>query len=144
MDRLLIKRLREDAVLPARATSGSAGYDLCAVEEIRLAPGERRLVPTGIAIAIGDAHVVGLVYARSGIALKHGIAPINCVGVIDSDYRGELMVPLTNHGSESYRIGKGDRIAQLVFTPVYLPKLEETDQLDETGRGCGGFGSTAK
>lgn len=144
MNQLNVKRLTPTAKLPQRATSGSAGYDLCAdlAEPLELLPGERKKVPTGIAIGIGDAGIVGLVYARSGLSVKHGIAPINCVGVIDSDYRGELLVPLTNHGQEAYVIQPGERIAQLLLAPVFLPELVEVDELEETGRGTGGFGST--
>lgn len=144
MEQVNIKRLRPSAQIPVRQTPGSAGYDLCADpdEPLTLQPGEIVKVPTGLAIAIGDPHVVGLVYARSGLASKFGIAPINCVGVVDSDYRGELLVPLTNHGTAPFTIHAGDRIAQLVFAPVYTPELVETDELDDTQRGTGGFGST--
>ena len=144
MNKIKVKRLRPTAQIPSRATDGSAGYDLHADLEqpLSIQPGEIKKVPTGIAIAIGDKSAVGLVYARSGLASKFGIAPINCVGVIDSDYRGELFVPLTNHGPEEYTIHPGDRIAQLVLAPIYTPALEEADSLDETDRGAGGFGST--
>jgi len=142
MEALSVKRLTETALLPVRATAGSAGYDLCADEDVTLRPGEIRRVHTGIAIAIGDPRIVGLVYARSGLAVKYGVAPVNCVGVIDSDYRGELQVPLTNHGSETVRFSRGDRIAQLVLTPVFLPEIVEAAELDETPRSSGGFGST--
>lgn len=146
METVAIKRLRPTAQIPLRQTPGSAGYDLCAdlTEPMTLQPGEIRRVPTGVAISIADPGVVGLVYARSGIASKFGIAPINCVGVIDSDYRGELQVPLTNHGGEPYTIQSGDRIAQLVFAPIYTPALVEVDELDDTQRGTGGFGSTSR
>lgn len=144
MEVLKVKRLTATAVLPARQTAGSAGYDLCADADLTIRPHERIKVPTGIAIAIGDGNVVGLVYARSGLAAKFGVAPINCVGVVDSDYRGELLVPLTNHGEEAFTIARGDRIAQLVLAPVYTPALVEVDELDETVRGAGGFGSTSK
>ena len=146
MNKMNVKRLRPTAQLPSRATGGSAGYDLHADLDAPLSirPGEIKKIPTGIAIAIGDNNAVGLVYARSGLASKFGIAPINCVGVIDSDYRGELLVPLTNHGMEEYVIRPGDRIAQLLLAPIYTPELEETDSLDETDRGDGGFGSTKR
>ena len=139
-----VKRLRPTARIPARQTPGSAGYDLCADldEPLTLAPGDIAKVPTGLAIALRDPHIAGLVYARSGIASKFGIAPINCVGVVDSDYRGELLVPLTNHGREPFTIQSGDRIAQLIFAPICTPELTETDTLDDTERGAGGFGST--
>lgn len=144
MEILKVKRLTSTAVLPARQTAGSAGYDLCADADLVLRPRERVKVPTGIAIGIGDPNIVGLVYARSGLAAKFGIAPINCVGVVDSDYRGELLVPLTNHGTEDFVISRGDRIAQLVLAPVFTPALVEVDELDDTARGAGGFGSTSK
>lgn len=143
MKTLKVKRLTETAKLPFRATEGSAGYDLCADEEVTIHPREAVRVKTGLAVSIGDPAVVGLVYARSGLAFRFGIAPINCVGVIDSDYRGELQVPLTNHGTAPYTIHPGDRIAQLVLAPVYTPEIEEVSELDETVRGEGGFGSTA-
>ncbi len=140
-----IKRLRENAVIPRRATEQSAGYDLCACieEKITLQPGETRLIPTGIAAALPTGSA-GLIYARSGLGIKHGIIPANAVGVIDSDYRGEIAVGLYNHSAEPYTIAPNDRIAQLVITPVLTPDTEETDSLDDTERGVGGFGSTGK
>lgn len=145
MKTLSVKRLTDTARLPMRQTSGSAGYDLYAdVEELTIQPGEICRVPTGIAVAIGDVHAAAFIYARSGIASKFGVSPANCVGVIDSDYRGEIQVPLMNHGKEPFVIRRGDRIAQLLFAPVFLPKLVECESLDETARGAGGFGSTAR
>jgi len=145
MDTLSVKRLTDTARLPMRQTPGSAGYDLYAdVEELTIHPGEIRRIPTGIAIAIGDIHAAAFIYARSGIASKFGVSPANCVGVIDSDYRGEIQVPLMNHGKEPFVIRRGDRIAQLLFAPVFLPELLECESLDETARGAGGFGSTAR
>lgn len=145
MDTLSVKRLTDTARLPMRQTPGSAGYDLYAdVEELTIQPGEICRIPTGIAIAIGDIHAAAFIYARSGIASKFGISPANCVGVIDSDYRGEIQVPLMNHGKEPFVIRRGDRIAQLLFAPVFLPELLECESLDETARGAGGFGSTAR
>lgn len=145
MTSLNVKRLTATAQLPKRQTPGSAGYDLYADldEAIRLEPGETRLIRTGIALAIGTPDVAAFIYARSGIASRYNVAPANCVGVIDSDYRGEVCVPLYNAGREPFAIHPGDRIAQLVFAPVYLPTLVECDELDETQRGEGGFGSTA-
>lgn len=142
MEQLQVKRLTATALLPRRATAGSAGYDLCADEAVTIRPHEIVRVHTGLSIGIGDSRVVGLIYARSGLASKHGIAPINCVGVIDSDYRGELQVPLTNHSETPFEIRPGDRIAQLVLAPVYTPELIEVKELSETQRGEGGFGST--
>lgn len=145
MDTLSVKRLTDTARLPERQTDGSAGYDLFAdIEELTLQPGEIRRIPTGIVIAIGDVRAAAFIYARSGIASKFGVCPANCVGVIDSDYRGEIQVPLMNHGKEPFVIRRGDRIAQLLFAPVFLPELVECESLDETARGAGGFGSTAR
>lgn len=130
--------------LPQYETEGSAGLDLRAAidESIRLEPGASRLVATGIAIALPGPHLVGLVYARSGLASKHGIRLANGVGVIDSDYRGEILCPLYNDGLEAFIIEPGDRIAQLVITPVVRAVWQEVDALPATGRGEGGFGST--
>lgn len=142
---LYCKRLRPQAVLPVRATSGSAGMDLsaCIEEPIKLAPGSRILIPTGIAAAIPQG-AAGMIYARSSLGVKHGIALSNGVGVIDSDYRGEIHVGLCNFSSEPYTIHPGERIAQLVLHPVLLPEVLETQELDDTQRGTGGFGSTGR
>ena len=143
--KLMIKKLREGAVMPARATEGSAGYDLSACLEgpLTVGPGETAKVPTGIAAAAeGCGDCVLLIYARSSTATKKGLAPANCVGVVDSDYRGELIVALHNHSGEERVIRPGERIAQLVIAPVLLPETEETDELSDTARGTGGFGST--
>lgn len=142
---LNFKKLCEDAQIPFFATSGAAAADLCAVCDengITLPPMERALVPTGIAIALPDAQHVALVFARSGLAVKHGLALSNGVGVIDSDYRGELRVGLINLSAESYTIHSGERIAQLAVMPVTQPVFVQVDTLDETQRGVGGFGST--
>jgi len=140
------KLLRSDAVLPHRATDGSAGYDLCACIDapIALEPGGRAVIPTGIAIALPSNNMAAFIFARSGLAVKHGIAPANAVGVIDSDYRGEILVGLTNHYQEPYTIKPGERIAQMVIMPVLLPEIVAADTLTETERGAGGFGSTGK
>ena len=142
---LKLKKLRPQAVLPVRATSGSAGLDLsaCIDAPMTLAPGQRALVPTGLAAAI-PAGTAGMIYARSSLGVKHGIALSNGVGVIDSDYRGEISVGLCNFSSEPYTIQPGERIAQLVLHPVLLLPVEEADSLDETARGAGGFGSTGR
>lgn len=142
---LYCKRLRPQAVLPVRATSGSAGMDLsaCIEEPITLAPGSRILIPTGIAAAIPQG-AAGMIYARSSLGVKHGIALSNGVGVIDSDYRGEIHVGLCNFSSEPYTIHPGERIAQLVLHPVLLPEVLETQELEDTQRGTGGFGSTGR
>lgn len=142
---LKLKKLRPQAVLPVRATSGSAGLDLsaCIDAPMTLAPGQRALVPTGLAAAI-PAGAACMIYARSSLGVKHGIALSNGVGVIDSDYRGEISVGLCNFSSEPYTIQPGERIAQLVLHPVLLLPVEEADSLDETARGAGGFGSTGR
>lgn len=146
MNTIKIKRLSEEAILPQRATPGSAGLDLCAClnEPMTIYPGERVVVPTGLAIALPDNTCAALVYARSGLATRHGLALSNGVGVVDSDYRGELKVGLCNHGGDPYTIEPGERIAQMIITPVLCPELEESDELDDTERGEGGFGSTGK
>ena len=145
--KLLIKKLDEKAVLPARQTQFSAGYDLsaCCGEPITVKAGQTVKVHTGIAMEIdGDRNTVGLIYARSGIATKFGIAPANCVGVIDWDYRGELIVALHNSSDTDFVINHGERIAQLVLAPVFTPDVEQVSELSDTARGEGGFGSTSK
>ncbi len=142
MKMIQIKRLSKTARVPVRATEGSAGYDIFADCEAEIAPGAVERIKTGIAIAVPRNDVAAFIYARSGIASKFGVSPANCVGVIDSDYRGEIMVPLMNHGSTPFSVKPGDRIAQMVFAPVFLPQLIESETLDETPRGAGGFGST--
>lgn len=143
MNPIRVKRLRTGAVLPTYGSTGAAGADLyaCLEEEAEIAPGETRLIPTGISMEI-PVNCAGLIYARSGLACKQGLAPANKVGVIDSDYRGEILVALHNHGAVSRRIVHGDRIAQMVITPVYTPAYEEVEELTETIRSSGGFGST--
>ena len=143
---LKVKKLREDAVLPVRATAGSAGMDLHALVDtpVTLQPGQRAMIPTGLSIALPSPDYVALVFARSGLAIKKGVTLANCVGVVDSDYRGELKVGLINQSDEPYTVEKGERIAQLAVMPVCLPVVEEADDLDETERGQGGFGSTGK
>ena len=141
-----LKLTREGAALPAYATEGSAAVDLRAVIDapVILTPGERALIPTGIAIAPETAGVVAIVAARSGLSIKHGIALTNGIGVIDSDYRGEIGVSLTNQSDKPYTVSPGDRIAQLMFIPVLHANLILSETLDETVRGEGGFGSTGK
>lgn len=139
-----IKKLHPNAILPAYASVGAAGADLhalCNEGSVTVEAGKTVLVHTGVAMAIPEGYV-GLVYARSGMASKRGLAPANKVGVIDSDYRGEIMVALHNHGDAPQTIESGDRIAQLVIAPVVTAAFEETDDLDDTDRGAGGFGST--
>ena len=141
-----IQKLDPRAQAPERATAGSAGADLHALldEVLTIPPGGRAAVPTGIAIGLPSPETVGLVFARSGLGIKHGIAPANCVGVIDSDYRGEILVGLQNSGDADYVIQPADRIAQLMVVPVVQAQVKMVDQLDETQRGAGGFGSTGK
>ena len=138
------KKLDARAVVPQYATPGAAAADLCAVLDtpLTLAPMQRALVPTGLAIELPGPACVALVYARSGLATKRGLAPANKVGVIDSDYRGEIKVGLQNSGSEDYTVQPGDRIAQLMIAPVLQARLTLVDELDDTQRGAGGFGST--
>ncbi len=144
MKELKVKKVRESAKLPTRATEGSAGYDLyaCIDKPLLLKGGETAVIPTGIAIGLDDPHYAAFIYARSGLAIKHGIGLLNSVGVIDSDYRGEICVGVINQISEAYEIQPFERIAQMVIEPVALPKLTEVTSLDETVRGVGGFGST--
>ena len=138
-----LKRLPHGAglPLPAYATAGAAGMDVVAAEELDLLPGQRHAVATGFAVAIPDGYEVQ-VRPRSGLALKHGITVPNTPGTIDSDYRGELKVIMINHGDAAFPIRRGDRIAQLVAAPVQRAEFAEVDDLDETQRGAGGFGST--
>ena len=144
--KMLIKKVRDDAKVPVRATEGSAGLDLCAciAEPITLNSGDTAVIPTGIAIALPSAEFGAFVFPRSGIAVKHGIGLLNSVGVIDSDYRGEVMVGVINQFRESYTIQPGERIAQMVIMPVSVMPVVEVDELDDTQRGAGGFGSTGK
>ncbi|MDB5677673.1 dUTP diphosphatase [Sphingomonas bacterium] len=141
--RIEIKRLPNGGglPLPAYATSGAAGMDVVAAESLRLAPGTRHAVATGFAMAIPDGYEVQ-VRPRSGLALKHGVTCLNTPGTIDQDYRGEIKVILANLGDEPFEIARGDRIAQLVPAPVQRAMLDEVEQLGDTDRGSGGFGST--
>lgn len=141
MTELPIRRLHEGAVLPTRAYPGDAGLDLSAVEGAVLEPGERATVGTGLAIALPDGHA-GLVLPRSGLASKHGIGVLNAPGLIDAGYRGEVRVILHNHGSETFRVEAGMRIAQLVVIAVDDVRLVEVDELPASERGEGGHGSS--
>ena len=140
-----VKKLNDNATLPAYGSTYAAGADLYACEEtpVEIPAGETRFIHTGLAIEL-PLGTVGLVYARSGLACKQDLAPANKVGVIDCDYRGEVMVALHNHGSETRTVSGGDRIAQLVIAPYYVAQFEESAELSETVRGMGGFGSTGK
>ncbi len=138
-----VKKLDERAVLPKYGSDFAAGADLYAVcdEEIVIAPNETKLIKTGLAMEIPEGYA-GLIYARSGLATKRGLAPANKVGVVDSDYRGEVMVALHNHSAVEQKVAVGERIAQLVVTPFLRVDFAEADALEDTVRGEGGFGST--
>lgn len=144
METLKIRKVSENAVIPKRATGGSAGLDLCACIDapITLNGGETALIPTGLAIELPSAEYGAFVFARSGLAIKHGIGLLNSVGVIDSDYRGEIKVGVINQISEAYTIEPGERVAQMVIMPVSMMPVVEVETLGETDRGAGGFGST--
>ncbi|MDX8150093.1 dUTP diphosphatase [Patulibacter brassicae] len=144
METIAFRRLRPDAVLPVRQHAGDAGLDLCAAEPVSLAPGERALVPTGLAVAIPDGWA-GLVVPRSGLAMRHGIAVVNSPGTVDAGYRGELRVLLLNTDRATpFTAAAGERIAQLLLVPVALPAPVEVDDLGTSDRGTGGFGSTGR
>ena len=140
-----VKKLREKAILPTYGSAEAAGADLyaCLDEALTVAPGETAFIPTGLAMMIPEG-TAGLIYARSGMACKRGLAPANKVGVIDSDYRGEFIVVLHNHGDTPQIVSHGERIAQLLITPVFTPGFTEVAELTESQRGSGGFGSTGK
>ncbi len=142
--KLTFKKLKENAVIPQRATSGSAGLDLCACIDapVEILPGGIALIPTGLSAQPERTDTALMIYPRSGLASRYGVALANCVGVVDSDYRGEICVPLINHGNAPFIVENGMRIAQLVVTPVILPEIEVSTSLSDTERGCGGFGST--
>lgn len=141
--KLDIKKLKDNAIIPTFGTDYSAGADLyaCIDESIVIKPGETKLIPTGLSMAIPEGYG-GFIYARSGLATKRGLAPANKVGVVDADYRGEVMVALYNQSNEEQTIDVNERIAQLVIAPFLKVEFNEVDELDETDRGSGGFGST--
>lgn len=145
MEKINVKRLREGAQMPTYGTEYAAGADLyaCLDDAVTIEPGETVAIPTGIAmeLPIGTA---GLVFARSGLSTKRGLAPANKVGVIDADYRGEIKVMLLNHGKAPQRITPGERVAQILVVPVFTPGFQEVEALSDTVRGVGGFGSTGK
>ena len=145
MEKVAVKKLREGAILPTFGSNEAAGADLyaCLEQDVTIAPGETVFVPTGLAMELPRGYA-GLIYARSGLACKRGLAPANQVGVVDSDYRGEFIVALHNHGSQPQTISHGERIAQLVVTPVLIPEYIEVETLSDTQRGTGGFGSTGR
>jgi dUTP pyrophosphatase len=135
------KKLRPNAVIPTRATSRSAGLDLCSIESCSISPGKWRLIRTGLSISLPSGYE-GQVRSRSGLALKQGVAVLNSPGTIDADYRGEIGVILINHSPQNFTVLAGDRIAQLVVAKVAMLDIEEVEELDETERGTGGFGSS--
>lgn len=143
---LNFKKLRDNAKIPTRSTSGSAGMDMyaCITENITIAPGELKIIPTGIAVALPSPDYAVFLYARSGLGVKHGICLGNGVGVIDSDYRGEICAGLCNVSDKPYTIQPQERICQMVVAPVVMAQLNEVENLDETDRGEGGFGSTGR
>ena len=145
MDSTRVKKLKDKAILPTYGSVEAAGADLyaCLDNDIVIAPGESMFIPTGLAMEVPKG-CAGLIYARSGLACKRGLAPANKVGVVDSDYRGEFMVVLHNHGNDAQTVCHGERIAQLVITPVLTPAYEEVEDLSDTQRSDGGFGSTGK
>ena len=143
---LSVKRLSDKAVIPQYATAGSAGMDLhaCMDEPMVIEPGQRVKVPTGLAIALPDPGHAAFLFPRSGLGVKSGITLPNCVGVVDSDYRGEVIVGLVNLSDTPYTVQPGDRIAQMVILPVAQAHIQVVDELSDTDRGAGGFGSTGK
>ena len=140
-----VKKLKEKAILPTYGSAQAAGADLyaCLDADLTIAPGETAFVPTGLAMELPLGYV-GLIYARSGLACKRDLAPANKVGVIDSDYRGEFIVALHNHGKNPQTISHGERVAQLVITPGLNVSFMEAEELSDTQRAAGGFGSTGK
>ena len=145
MNAVRVKILREGAKLPTYGSALAAGADLyaCLDAAVAIGPGETAFIPTGIALEV-PVGCAGLIYARSGMACKRGLAPANKVGVVDSDYRGEILVALHNHGTVSQRVENGERVAQFVITPVLTPAYEAVEELTDTARNQGGFGSTGK
>lgn len=143
---LKIKKVREKAVVPKYATSGAAGMDLyaCIDAPVTLEPGKLLMIPTGIAIELPDSSLAAFIHARSGLGVKHGICLSNGVGVVDSDYRGEVCVGLCNVSDKAYTIEPFERVAQMVIAPVAVMDIEEVEELSDTDRGAGGFGSTGK
>ena len=145
MEPIRVKKLKENAILPAYGSAEAAGADLyaCLDAPVLVEPGETAWIPTGIALEVPKG-CAGLVYARSSLGAKRGLAPANTVGVIDSDYRGEIRVVLLNHSKATQVIEPGERVAQFLITPVLTPPYVESEELSDTSRGVGGFGSTGK
>ena len=145
MDPIQVKKMKDNAIMPTYGSDEAAGADLyaCLDASVTILPGQSVFIPTGLSLQIPKGYA-GLIYARSGVACKRGLAPANKVGVVDSDYRGEFMIVLHNHGQEPQIINHGERIAQLVITPVFTPGFTEVMELNDTERASGGFGSTGK
>ena len=145
MSEIRVKKLSPNAILPTYGSQEAAGADLyaCLQESVTIQPGETAWIPTGLALEVPKG-CAGLIYARSSMGVKRGLAPANKVGVIDSDYRGEIRVVLLNHGKEPQTLTHGERVAQMLITPVLTPAYTEVEELDDTQRGQGGFGSTGK
>lgn len=145
MEKIRVKKLKENAIMPTYGSAEAAGADLyaCLSEPVTIQPGESVFIPTGLAMELPKGFA-GLIYARSGLACKRGLAPANKVGVVDSDYRGEFMIVLHNHGVTAQTVEHAERIAQLVITPVFTPGFAEVTELSDTERSGGGFGSTGK
>ena len=143
MNTIRVKKVRDNAQIPTYGSAESAGADLyaCLDAAVTIQPGETAWIPTGIALEV-PKECAGLIYARSSLGTKRGLAPANKVGVVDSDYRGEIQVVLYNHGASAQTVDNGERIAQFLITPVLTPEYIEVDQLSDTDRGTGGFGST--
>ena len=146
MNHLKIKLLQTNAQAPFRASDYAAGYDLfaCLEEDVVIGKGETKKIGTGIALEMPKEDMVAMIYARSSMGAKYSVIPANAVGVIDYDYRGEVIVALHNGGTQDYTVSHGDRIAQLVLTHVYTPDIAIVETLNDTARGMGGFGSTGK
>ena len=142
--KITFKKINEKAVIPARATAGSAGLDICACldEPVTIESGEIKMIPTGLISETDEPDVALLIYARSGLATKYGVALANGVGVVDSDYRGAWFIPLINNGKNPFTVENGMRIAQLIPTRILIPEIEVSDSLSNTERGIGGFGSS--
>ena len=145
MSTIRVKKVRDDAKIPTYGSAEAAGADLyaCLESAVMIQPGETAWIPTGLALEVPKG-CAGLIYARSSMGVKRGLAPANKVGVIDSDYRGEIRVVLLNHGKTAQTVAHGERVAQFLITPVLTPTYEEVSELSDTDRGSGGFGSTGK
>lgn len=145
MNPIRVKKLHPNAILPTYGSAEAAGADLyaCLDESVTIQPGQTAFIPAGIAMEV-PVGCAGLIYARSGLACKRGLAPANKVGVVDSDYRGQIMVALHNHGAQQQTIAHGERVAQMVITPVLTPPYTEVEELTDSDRGTGGFGSTGR